>query len=477
MTFNQFLVILRARWKLMLGIFLGIVLLTLIVTLIIPKRYTATAAVVIDVKSPDPMIGMVLPGMMQPGYIATQLDVLQSERVTRGAIKLLHLDTNPTLRQQWQDTADGEGSFEAWLSDLLQRGLDIKPSRESSAINISYAAADPAFAAALANAFVQSYINTTLELRVEPAKQYSNLFGNQAKQARDKLEAAQVRLSVYQKERGLIIATDERLDVETARLNELSSQLVALQAFSAESASRQKTAGANSPEVMGSPVVGALKADLSRQEARLKELSARYGGAHPQVQELQANINELRGRVDAEVGRVTSSVGINNTVNQSREAQIRASLEMQRQKLLKLKEQRDEAAVLLRDVESAQRAYEAITSRYNQANVESQSNQTNVSVIKEATPPTQPSSPRTLLNMILAIVIGGMLALMSALIAELRDRRLRTEFDVVEGLEVPLLGVLPEAHAKKAGSPLLNLKRKMPLLPQRGLPELTAPDA
>lgn len=475
MTLGQFLTILKARWLLMASVFLGVVTLAVVITLMLPKRYTASAAVVIDVKSPDPMVGMVLPGLMQPGYIATQLDIMQSERVTRGAMKLLHLDENAALREQWRQATNGEGSFEAWLADLLQRGLDVKPARESSAISISYAGAEPNFSAAVANAFVRSYIETTLELRVEPAKQYSALFGSQAKQSRDRLEAAQSRLSAYQKERGLIIASDERLDVETARLSELSSQLVALQAYSAESVSRKQTAGANSPEVLINPVVSGIKSDLSRQEARLKELSARYGPAYPQVQELMANINELRARMDQEVARVTSSVSINNTVNQSREGQIRAALEQQRQKLLKLKEQRDEAAVLLRDVESAQRAYEAITSRLNQASIESQSNQTNVSVLKDATPPTQPSSPKTMLNIILALLVGAMLAIALAMIAELRDRRLRTELDVVEGLAVPLLGVLPEVAASPKS--LTGFMRKLPLLSQRGLPELAGPAA
>jgi len=475
MTISQFLIILRARWVLMAAIFVTIVAGTLIFSLTRAKTYTATAQVVIDVKSPDPIVGMVLPGMMAPGYIATQLDIMTSERVARRTIKILRLDESDVLREQWREQADGVGSFDAWLANLLQAGLEIKPSRESSALQVAYSGADPNFAAALANAFVRAYIETTLELRVEPARQYSNLFGTQAKVARDRLEAAQSKLSSYQKDRGMIIATDERLDVENARFAELSSQLVAIQAFAAESSSRKNNASANSPEVLGNMVVAGIKSDLSRQEARLKELSSRYGSAHPQVQELQANINELRARMDNEISRVSSSVSISNKVNQSRESQIRAELEAQRQKLLKLKEQRDEAAVLQRDVESAQRAYETITARLNQSSIESQSNQTNVSVLKEASPPNKPSSPRIGLNALLAVLVGTMLAVVSALVVELRDRRLRTEFDVVEGLDVPLLGVLPEANPSVKR--VLGFKRKLPLLPSRGLAELTGPSA
>lgn len=471
MTFGQLLIILRARWKLILSVFMGVVVAVLILNLLLPKKYTATAAVLVDVKSPDPIAGMVLPGLMTPGYIATQLDVIQSERVARGVVRDLRLAEQATLREQWQEQTNGNGSFEAWLAQLLLLGLEIRPSRESSVINISYSAADPNFAAALANSFVRNYIATTLELRVEPARQFSGLFEEQAKAARTKLEEAQARLSDYQRQKGLL-ATDERMDVENARLAELSSQLVALQAISAESASRKAQASANIQEVLNNPVIASLKADLSRQEARLKELSARFGTAHPVVIELQANINELRVRIDGETARVTNSVGINNTVNQSREAQIRRALEEQRQRVLILKEQRSEAALLLRDVETAQRNFEVISNRLNQTSLESQSTQTNVSVVKEASAPSTPSSPRILLNMILAIMVGGMLSVASALLLELRDRKLRTEADVIDGLGLPMLGTLPSYQAGATGG---TFRQKMLQLPQRALPELAGP--
>jgi succinoglycan biosynthesis transport protein ExoP len=473
MTFSQLLIILKSRWKVILSVFFAVVVTVLILNLLLPKRYTATASVLIDVKSPDPIAGMVLPGLMAPGYIATQLDVIQSERVARGVVRELRLNSQTELREQWMEQTNGQGSFESWLSQLLIQGLEIKPSRESSVISISYTAADPNFAAVLANTFVKNYIATTLELRVEPAKQFSGLFEEQAKLAREKLEAAQTRLSEYQRAKG-IIATDERMDIENARLAELSSQLVTLQAIAAESASRRAQAGANSAEVLNNAVVATLKSDLSRQEARLKETSARFGTAHPAVLEQQASIAELRTRIDQETARVTRSVGINNVVDQSREAQVRRALDQQRERLLKLKDQRSEAALLLRDVETAQRNLETINARLNQSTLESQSTRTNVSVVREASPPSRPSSPNVLLNTILSIVVGGMLAVATALLLELRDRKLRTEEDVIEGLGLVMLGSVPNADAAPSG--ILG-RNKTPLLPQRALPELAAPKA
>ncbi|NBD22226.1 chain length determinant protein EpsF [Aquabacterium fontiphilum] len=469
MSFSQLLSILKARRYVALGIFLFTVLVTVVVSLILPKQYTAEATVVVDVKSPDPIAGMVLPGMMSPAYMGTQIEVIQSERVARRVINELRLAQNESIRQQWRDETNGEGSFEAWLTDVLQRRLSVKPARESNVITISYSAVDPRFAAALANAFMQAYIATNLELRVEPARQFGTMFEAQNKQVREQLEAAQSRLSAYQKEKG-IIATDERLDVETARLNELSSQLVAMQSATAESISRQAAFDNSSQEVLNNSVVAALKADLARQEARLKESQARFGEAHPVIVELKASIAELRQRIDAESGRVARSVGINKSVALSREGQLRAALDQQRQRVLQLKAQRDEAAVLLRDVENAQRAYDTLQARLYQTNLEAQTTQTNISVLKDASPPAKHASPKLLLNTALSVFMGLLLGVGCALLLELRDRRLRTDEDVSQELGAALLGVMPRSDGTTEKSAF-----RLPRIGNKTTPQLAAP--
>jgi polysaccharide biosynthesis transport protein len=442
MSLNQFIAILKARKWLFLALMSTIVLTTLAVSLLIPKRYTATAAVVVDVKSPDPIAGVVLQGVMLPSYMATQSSIIDSERVALRVIRRTNMGENPAVREQWAQETGGVGDMNAWLAEQLRKNLEVKPARESNVINISYSAQDANAAAVLTNAFVQSYIETTVDLRVEPAKQYMALFEGQTKQLRDRLEQAQSALSAYQQEKG-IIATDERLDVESQRLNDLSSQVVALQSMADDAASRRESASANSAEVLNNPVIASLKAEAARAEARLKELSARLSSAHPQVAEAQASLNELRIRIDAETARVTSSLGINSSVNKYRLAQVKAAMERQRQTVAQLKQRRDDAAVLIRDVENAQRAYDAMQARLQQTSLESQTNQGNVSVLKMATVPYKPSSPRLLLNLLVATVLGLFFALGVTLASELLNRKVRTEDDVPAVLDLPLLTSMP----------------------------------
>lgn len=453
MNLTQLIPILLARWRTAAAVFGGLVLLVMAVTLVTPRMYTATASVVADVK-PDPVSAMFMQSAVTPAYIATQVDVIRSERVALRVVRNSGLAENAETRAQWLKATKGEGKIDVWLASSLRPGLEVKPSMQSAIIEVSYKAEDPRLAASMANAFVQAYIEVTLDLKVDPARQYRSFFDTRAKEARERLEGAQAKLSAFQKENG-IIATDERLDVENTRLTELSTQLVTLQGLSAESSSRQTqaaTSGDRLQEVLSNPVIGSLKSDLSRAEAKLQELNSRYGDNHPQVVEARANIAELKSRVEAEVKRVTGGVGVAASINRAREADVRASLEAQRGKLLRMKALRDEGSVLLRDVENAQRAYDAIQTRLTQTNLESQTTLSNVNILTQAEVPLSPSSPKTYLNLLMSVFIGTVLGLLAAIGHELLDRRLRSAQDLTLMADLPLLGVIPGANAGGAAS-------------------------
>jgi chain length determinant protein EpsF len=452
MNMTQFLSILRARWAAALLVFVLTVGVAIGVSMILPKQYTAMATLLVDQNRADPIAGNDFRGNPSPAFIATQVDVLKSERVARLVAKKLGWVDDAEVRAQWMKATNGVGAIEAWLTVGLLKAVDIKPSRESNVISVSYVADDPVEAANVANTFVQSYLDVTLELRVDPAKQYSSFFDTRGKELRANLERAQAKLSGYQRDKGVIIANDGQLDAEQARLNELSTQLVALQAITAESSSRQfqaqSGAGDRLQDVINNPVIGALRGDLTRAEARLQELSARLGDNHPQVIEAKATISSLRGRLDVETRRVTGSVGVTNSINRQREIEVRAALEAQRSRVMKLRSAREEGAVLVRDLEAAQRAYDAVVTRLNQTSLESQTTQSNANVLAPAVPQYLPSSPKIGRNVVLAVVVGLVLAIGAAMLLEFVDRRVHTEDEVSELLGLPLLGVLPSPGGK-----------------------------
>ena len=443
MTFQQFMLILRARYIAALLTLLVTVGLTAGISLWLPKEYTATTALVLDVKSPDPVSGMMLQGLMTPGYMATQIDIIN--RVSNTVVKELKLDQNPTVKDQWLNATSGKGTLTDWLAKLLQKNLDVKPSRESNLININYAGPDPEFAAAVANAFAQAYIDVNLDLRLAPARQSASFFELQSKTARDKLESAQKALSNYQQRNG-ITSVDDRLDYETAKLNETSSQLTGVQTATTDSQSKRESGKQDTlAEVMQSPLLNGLKADISRLEAKLNESSVNLGKNHPQTVRTQTELATLKAELDAETRKITSSIDTTYQVGKQRESQLQQALATQKTKVLMLNQQRDELMVLRHDVETAQRALDTVSARYAQSNVESQTSQTNISVLNPAVPPTRASKPRVFLNIVLATFLGSLLGIGLALTLEMAKRRVRSSADLQGALSIPLLGAISSA--------------------------------
>lgn len=429
MSLQQFLMILQGRLVLVLAVFGATIALIVAASLVLPKKYSATAAVVVDVKSPDPISGTMLHAMVMPGYMATQRDIITSDRVAEKAAQLLKVEARG-----------------------LQKKLDVKPSRESNVIEISYSAPDAAFAAAAANAFAEAYIEASIELRVEPARQYARWFAEQDQTLRDNLQKAQARLAAHQQKYG-IVASEERLDSEIARLNDLTAQLTVVQGQGAEANSKRLAGGAAAglPEIVSNPLITSLKGDVARQEAKLQELAGNLGKNHPQYRRADAELVSLKSQLAAETRLIASGFGTAALASKEKQAELAAAVAAQKTKVLAIRQARDELAGLQRDLEVAQRAYEGVSQRLMQSKLESQVVQTNISILAPAHAPTEPSFPNLLLNTIAAIFLGTFGALGAAFTLELIDRRVRSAQDVAEMLQLPVLGAVPR-------------RRRMPLL-------------
>jgi chain length determinant protein EpsF len=445
MNFSQFVLILWAR-KWIVAVTLGLVVAgTIAVSLYLPKSYSASTSLVINAKGTDPVTGISLPAALMPGYMATQVDIINSRGVSLKVIDKLGLLNNASVKEQFIDATGGKGELKAWLVELIGNRLQVKPSRESNVVTIIYEGSDPQFAATMANAFAEAYIDTTLQLKVEPARRAAAWFEEQVKGYRENLEKAQARLSDYQREHG-IVAADERLDVETARLNEISSQFVSAQAETFDTQSRQRQmnqAGASeSPDVFTNTLVQNLKMQLAIAEAKLVDLSKRVAQNHPQHQAAQGEVDHLRKRLQEEVARAGGGISETASISQRRESELRAAMASQKKRVLALKEQHDVIAALQRDVQSAQSIYENAMQRFSQTSMEGQAEQTDIAVLNEALPPTRHSSPRTKLNAVIASFIGLLLGVGLALLVEMANRRIRSVEDIAQALDLPVIGVL-----------------------------------
>jgi len=436
MNFIQFLLILNARKWIILGVLLLTVAVTTIVSLLLPKEYTATTTLIVDSKSKDPFTGQLLPSQLFPGYMATQIDIITSNQVVSKVVRELKLADSPGTREQFMKATEGKGDVNQWLGDLLLGKLTAVPSRESSTIALNFSGADPRFAAAIANAFAKAYIETSLDLRLVPARQTAEWFDQQITQLREKLDQAQQKLTTYQREKG-IVESEERMDVETRRLGDLAGQMVGAQSAAFDASSRTRDSS-SLPEVTNNPVVQGLKAQVAQGEGKLADLAKRVGVNHPEYQRTQAEVNSYKVKLATELNTATRGVGATAGAARQRVSELSAAFERQKVKVLGLKQQREEATLLARDLENAQHIYDSALQRYGQSRMEAQSTQTDIAVLNQAVPPIKSSSPKVLLNIALSLFLGALLGVGIGFLVELLDRRVRSGQDIA-GLGIPVL--------------------------------------
>lgn len=452
MTVKKMFSIILARKKIVSLVWILIVATVTVLSLIVPKKYEATSEIIVDVKAPDSVMGSYGPAIMLPAYMATQLNVIESRRVADKVIETLKLDQEPAFVDAWREDTDGVGDIRPWLFESLSKQLTVKPSRESSFISISYAATDSQFAAIMANAYTRAYIDVTLDMKVSPAGENAAWFKERVETLKNEIDVAQRSLSDFRKEKGIVGDTRARLDSENSRLNELASQLSLAQSQGADASSR--TAGGNDlsslPEVIQNPLIQSIRVQIADVRSKVQDASSRLGANHPEYKRLAAQQRELEAQLSSQMSRVASSLSVANQQGSRKVESLRIEMEAQRKSVIALNADMDRMSILQQQLEVAEAAYQNVSQRYLQTNLESQATSTNINVVTQAVPPNKPSFPNVPKNVVLSVILGLIMGIAAAFVMEMTDRRVRDsrDFDVSAGLPLPLLGVIPRSTKK-----------------------------
>ncbi len=447
MNLAALLRILLARWLTIAGITLVAVVVAGLVTFQTPKSYTAATELIIDGKGQDPISGESLPARMLSGYIATQADIIRSRNVANKVIDQLNLPEEPALQPEFRAVSTQPLPSRIWLLNYLKNGLSVTPQRDSSVLTIAFKARNPELAARIADAFAQAYIQTNLELRIEPAKQITQWYDLQLENLRENLMDRQNALAAYQEEHN-IIASSDRLDLESAKLAELSSMLLAVQGQRLDEQSRSKQLDGSKPgalpeHVLTNPQVQKISDELSQAQARQAEVGAQVGSNHPMYRQAQREVEALQTQLQRTLALVGGSLRSSVELSQSREEQLKAEVAAQKEHVLQLNRNRNQLTLLRQEVDNAQAAYDAALARASQTKLESRIALTDVAILNTAAVPTKPTEPKPALNLLIATVLGLLLGTAIALCWEWIDRRVRSGDELEASLGIPVLAYIP----------------------------------
>src|ERR1041384_1299971 len=336
MDLNQFLLALRARRKAFMLALVATIVAALAVALIMPKKYVGQATLIVDSRD-EQTIAPAHGGVSlatRAAYVATQIELIQSGRVATQVARDLNLVENAELREMWQDDTGGVGAIDVWIGELLLTKLKVT-NTASNLITIEYSTKSPKAAAQIANGFAKAYLDVVLELRNQPVREASKWFEEQLGGMRNQVTQAENKLTAFQKQKGILVA-DEHLDIETARLTELNTQMLAARVafYDAESKYKQASellASGGSPDamadVMASPAVAAVKLDLARAESLLQTASTDLGANHPVYMKYSADVKALREKLASEMKKVVATLRNAMDGAQKREQEIKTAVD------------------------------------------------------------------------------------------------------------------------------------------------------
>lgn len=431
-------------------------------------------------------------------FYQTQVNILKSRGLARRTIDALKLWDSPELGADATDQRSGFGVAAAtaaaarWIGSLFSsasegpRGSDaretarqsrvidafleeltVAPIRNSSLVDVRFAAASPAIAAAVANALAKQYIDQNLEYKFLSTKEASDWLGQQLSVERKKLEDSEQALQRY-RESGDAVALEDRQNIVVQRLADLNAAYTQARTdrFEKEALYNQlkslqndRTALDTFPAILSNTFIQQLKsqlADLQRQQAQMAE---RLGEKHPDMIKLNSAIENTEAKLQGELAKVVQSVRNEYLSAEAKERSLANELEMQKAGALSLNRKGIEYGVLRREAESNKQMYEALLQRAKETGISGELKSSNIRVVDQAEVPRRPVRPRKSLNLLLGLFGGLVAGVGLAFFVEYLDNRLKSPDEIKQFLGLGFLGLVPGVRAQDLGegrSPLLS---------------------
>jgi polysaccharide biosynthesis transport protein len=431
------------RWRLMAGIFCGVMLLTAIWILMTPREYVASATLLFDTRAPDPLPGETRTASEPAAMLATEAQILRGGAITSHVARALGLDKDPELHRQWFDQTNGTQTFQGWLIRRIQSGLEVTPSSTGSTIDIAYRSTNATKSAEMANAFADAFNRTRLSMSNDFAQRYAEWFKTRLGESETRMERAQGELAKFQREHGIV--STGAIDAESTRLSELSSKLSTAEASAADAGARA-AAGASMPEVQSSGVVQGLRAQIATKSAEIRQMSAELGPSHELMRAAHSQLAQLQTALAQETAKTSGSLSAASSAAAANRGAMQSLLNQHRARMLSLAGDRGKLNVLESNVESAKKQYETETQQLAELRAKSSIPSLNVLHLNAAEAPLLPNAPNIPVRLLMMTIFGLMLAIGTAVLLEWLQPRVRSRDAIGYLTGVPMLGQADLRH-------------------------------
>lgn len=340
-------------------------------------------------------------------------------------------------------------------ADILLANVNVAPTRLSRLVEVQFTSPDADFSARIANAWTQNFVEGTLARRFEATSYARKFLEERLAQTREKLEQSERDLVRYAAEQGIVNipanTTSGGADVQTVTERSLVAEDLATlnqalnEAIVERTAAQSRLRGASSQttEALQSASISSLRTRRAELAADYARLLSQFEPQYPPAVALRTQLAELDRAISREEARVGSTLQSTYRAAQAREDALRARVNSLQGQLVDQRGRNIQYNIIQREVDTNRQLYDALLQRYKEIGVAGGVGVNNISVVDPADVPENPSSPRLLVNLILAVMAGGALGVAIALAREQIDEGISDPDDVEKLIGVPLLGTIP----------------------------------
>lgn len=476
------------RWRfVIIGIVASCVVIALVATLLTTPQYTAIVEIEISRESNQVTAFQGVERDTSPldqEFYQTQYGLLEARSLTERVATQLRLVDDPYFFGLFgvhgdegafqlvngRYTASGRAERLRVAGELLAAHVKISPARLSRLVDIRFTSPDPGLSARVANTWANAYIETNLERKSQATSYGRNLLQRQLAQAKERLDESQRQLVNYASQQQIInlpaqggnngtTGTSERSIVadDLANLNGALTQATT-ERIQAEARYREAGRSGASTEALRNSAINALRQRRAELAADYQKLMVQFEPGYAPARALQAQIDQLDRSISREEGRVSGSQLADYREAQERERALRAQVDQLKSNYLDLRRRSIQYNIFQQEVDTNRALYDGLLQRFKEIGVAGGVGINNIAVVDSATVPQKPSSPRLLLNLLLAIFAGLGLGAVAALILEQIDEAIADPSEVERQLGLPLLGSVPKVDDVTPKEALLDRK-------------------
>lgn len=448
-------VILQRLWP-ALAIGAAVASLVMIAVALTPPTYVATGALMIEpsrenlAKTTEPTDSGMPP---DTSAIDTQVEVLKSPTLAQTVSERLRLYQDPEFNSALRHggaAARALATNNADVVSAVQKHVRIKRAGLTYVVDVGFASHAPAKAELIANTYMAAFLRRQLDDKIAQVNRANRELGGQVERLRASAEQAEAGVQQYKIAHKLFSA--EGATIAEQEVSTLNQQVAQAKADAAEKQARLAAAvgqvargsgGADVTAAVSSDTVRDLRKEEAETSQKLAQLEAIFQKDYPEVQKTQAELNDIRAEIQAQLNRIMSSVRAEAQASSQREGSLLSSRGSAQSGLVANNQAQVGLVALQQRADAAQKIYDAYLARADQVASEGSLQQPDAVVASQALPPLRPDSPNLRVGALLALVLGLLSAAAAIVTAELWDRKLRSRTDIENRLGLPLAGVIP----------------------------------